>query len=86
MGTVPEQFVTAAAHEEFFQPEVGLRRDAVAQGFLRDVAQLAAAAHAARPADGEAKLTEYQRQLLWTRSLAPWACARRSTPSGQAEP
>ena len=86
MGAVPEQFVAAAAHEELVQPAVGLRRDAVAQRFFGDTAQLAAAAHAARPADGEAKLTKHQRQLLWTRSLAPWACARRSTPTGQAEP
>ena len=61
------------------QPAVGPGRDALAQGFLGDAAQLAAAAHAARPAEREAELAEDQRQLLGD-------AQRRRQPEGGNDP
>src|ERR1035441_7573733 len=79
MGAVPEELVAAPAHEEYSQPAVGPGRNALAQVFLGPVAQLAAAAHAARPAEREAKLAEHQRYLL--RNLQ---CRRQ--PEGRNDP
>ena len=64
MGAVPEELVAAAADKEFIEPAVGPGRDPLAQDLLGAAAQLTAAAHAARPAEREAKLAEHQRQLL----------------------
>ena len=64
VGAVPEELMAAFADEEFVEPEVGARRDAVPKGIFVNRDEAAAATHAACSLGLEIKFAEDELELV----------------------